>query len=119
MATADLVHADGMSVVLASRLLTSMPLPERVATTDFFHDAAKAAQKAEIPFFMLGGSEEENAAASAAVRQLYPRLKIAGRHHGYFPEPASAGVCRSAEHTSELQSLMRISYPVFCLKKQK
>src|SRR3546814_5017712 len=28
------------------------------------------------------------------------------------------GSFRSAEHTSELQSLMRISYPVFCLKKQ-
>src|SRR3546814_7169358 len=27
--------------------------------------------------------------------------------------------CRSEEHTSELQSLMRISYAVFCLKKQK
>src|SRR3546814_4543150 len=26
---------------------------------------------------------------------------------------------RSEEHTSELQSLMRISYAVFCLKKQK
>src|SRR3546814_8090647 len=30
-----------------------------------------------------------------------------------------AGVVRSEEHTSELQSLMRISYAVFCLKKQK
>src|SRR3546814_6724423 len=29
------------------------------------------------------------------------------------------GVCRSEEHTSELQSLMRISYAVFCLKKKK
>src|SRR3546814_2695054 len=28
-------------------------------------------------------------------------------------------VGRSAEHTSELQSLMRISYAVFCLKKKK
>src|SRR3546814_2277196 len=27
-------------------------------------------------------------------------------------------VCRSEEHTSELQSLMRISYAVFCLKKK-
>src|SRR3546814_8929583 len=32
-------------------------------------------------------------------------------------EPAPAG--RSEEHTSELQSLMRISYAVFCLKKKK
>src|SRR3546814_10833792 len=30
-----------------------------------------------------------------------------------------AGVSRSEEHTSELQSLIRISYAVFCLKKQK
>src|SRR3546814_5473473 len=29
------------------------------------------------------------------------------------------GPCRSEEHTSELQSLMRISYAVFCLKKKK
>src|SRR3546814_6806003 len=31
----------------------------------------------------------------------------------------ACGACRSAEHTSELQSLMRISYAVFCLKKKK
>src|SRR3546814_2565324 len=32
---------------------------------------------------------------------------------------AMAGLDRSEEHTSELQSLMRISYAVFCLKKKK
>src|SRR3546814_11631766 len=32
---------------------------------------------------------------------------------------SSPGVKRSEEHTSELQSLMRISYAVFCLKKKK
>src|SRR3546814_1549992 len=32
---------------------------------------------------------------------------------------ADAGAGRSEEHTSELQSLMRISYAVFCLKKKK
>src|SRR3546814_964873 len=35
----------------------------------------------------------------------------------YTAGPGLAG--RSAEHTSELQSLMRISYAVFCLKKKK
>src|SRR3546814_6017341 len=33
--------------------------------------------------------------------------------------PGNAGRRRSEEHTSELQSLMRISYAVFCLKKKK
>src|SRR3546814_5584793 len=35
------------------------------------------------------------------------------------PRRAARGVQRSEEHTSELQSLMRISYAVFCLKKKK
>src|SRR3546814_1226948 len=37
-----------------------------------------------------------------------------------IPKPTTAGyVDRSEEHTSELQSLMRISYAVFCLEKTK
>src|SRR3546814_7791819 len=35
------------------------------------------------------------------------------------PPPATRTAVRSEEHTSELQSLMRISYAVFCLKKKK
>src|SRR3546814_4783750 len=42
---------------------------------------------------------------------------------GYDPErlarQGKAGAIKSEEHTSELQSLMRISYAVFCLKKKK
>src|SRR3546814_5069437 len=36
----------------------------------------------------------------------------------YQEEAAYAALKRSEEHTSELQSLMRISYAVFCLKKK-
>src|SRR3546814_2385838 len=39
-----------------------------------------------------------------------PRFAPTDRRHG--------SICRSEEHTSELQSLMRISYAVFCLKKK-
>src|SRR3546814_2891290 len=35
------------------------------------------------------------------------------------PVPLACPDCRSEEHTSELQSLMRLSYAVFCLKKKK
>lgn len=93
MAYADLIHADGMSVVMASRLLTRFPLPERIATTDFFHDAARAAQDAEIRFFLLGGTEEENAEACQAALRLYPRLRIVGRQHGYFDAGQTARLC--------------------------
>src|SRR5690606_8727143 len=45
MSEADIVHADGMPVVFASKM-TVAPLPERIPTTDFFHDAARAAEPA-------------------------------------------------------------------------
>src|SRR3546814_4465308 len=62
----------------------------------------------------------------ASFEQLH-RLAVAARHHLATTEhisPADRDVVallqllRSEEHTSELQSLMRISYAVFCLKKK-
>src|SRR3546814_5080745 len=47
------------------------------------------------------------------VENRFHLLAVVDRH---FPE---AHDLRSEEHTSELQSLMRISYAVFCLKKKK
>src|SRR3546814_8195410 len=48
------------------------------------------------------------------VQQVH-RVKIEGQRRLQRPD----GQSRSEEHTSELQSLMRISYAVFCLKKKK
>src|SRR4051794_28505815 len=42
-AAADLIHADGAPLVFASRLTPGQTLPERVATTDLFHDVAQRA----------------------------------------------------------------------------
>src|SRR3546814_10293168 len=45
-------------------------------------------------------------------------LEIAGDGSVLFVSGAARLLTRSEEHTSELQSLMRISYAVFCLKKK-
>src|SRR3546814_2897560 len=61
-------------------------------------------------------------------RSLYRLQRAAYLRHplqaGLFLDHYRVGCCarrprRSEEHTSELQSLMRISYAVFCLKKKK
>src|SRR3546814_6609975 len=57
----------------------------------------------------------------------FPDIKLdaigVGRGSARQPKKALAGLSamphRSEEHTSELQSLMRISYAVFCLSKKK
>src|SRR3546814_5090791 len=79
----------------------------------------------------------EKAVALPAERRAHRRRNAAAREVSRRPsaptragQPASdasgarrvGGCCarsRSEEHTSELQSLMRISYAVFCLKKKK
>src|SRR3546814_5987282 len=46
------------------------------------------------------------------------RLSSGRRHIGHTDRTIHRIALRSEEHTSELQSLMRISYAVFCLKKK-
>jgi N-acetylglucosaminyldiphosphoundecaprenol N-acetyl-beta-D-mannosaminyltransferase len=82
--SADHVAADGMSIVFASQLATDAPLPERVATTDWFHHAARAASRHGIRFFLLGATPKSNARATKRAQKLYPFLQIAGSHDGYF-----------------------------------
>lgn len=81
---ADLIHADGMPIVLASRLLSRNPLPERVATTDLFHDVARLAQSSGTTFYMLGGTNAIIELAVRRMRALYPALTIVGHRDGYF-----------------------------------
>lgn len=93
MLQAEWIHGDGQSIVIASKL-TEAPLPERIATTDFFHDAAMMAIRHGLSFFIFGGSERQNEAATAAIRALYPDLRIAGRRNGYFKPEEEEAICR-------------------------
>src|SRR3546814_8817973 len=47
-----------------------------------------------------------------------PGARLGKTGGGIHPNPIELGTDRSEEHTSELQSLMRISYAVFCFKQQ-
>jgi N-acetylglucosaminyldiphosphoundecaprenol N-acetyl-beta-D-mannosaminyltransferase len=88
---ADGIDADGMSLVLASRLLCREPLPERVATTDFFHDLAELSEAHDLRFYFLGATEVECLKAMSEVQRRYPRLQVRG-HHGYFSEDEESEV---------------------------
>src|SRR3546814_18965326 len=75
----------------------------------------------------LGRLIETGIATKGFEAQLVPVSIFWGRDPGketslwklLFADSVQAGRVRSEEHTSELQSLMRISYAVFCLKKKK
>jgi exopolysaccharide biosynthesis WecB/TagA/CpsF family protein len=95
----DHIAADGMSVVFASRLATGAPLPERVATTDWFHAAAKAASRHGIRFYVLGATARMNQLAIERIRLLYPYLQLAGARDGYFDRDRIDEVARDIAAT--------------------
>src|SRR3546814_3015761 len=73
---------------------------------------------------LRAGEDVEDEAPQAADHAALPALPPAFRIHDLsrrwveFQMADSFSAARSEEHTSELQSLMRISYAVFCLKKK-
>src|SRR3546814_2152561 len=77
-----------------------------------------------FPYTTLFRSDVDHFRAHAFLRQRVGRLQRllhlrTPGHQGQVAAVAQHVADRSEEHTSELQSLMRISYAVFCLKKKK
>src|SRR3546814_3917496 len=64
-------------------------------------------------------ADRTGAEALHGESEVGERRMIAERHAGKAQGADVDLLVRSEEHTSELQSLMRISYAVFCLKKKK
>jgi N-acetylglucosaminyldiphosphoundecaprenol N-acetyl-beta-D-mannosaminyltransferase len=89
---ADLLNADGQSIVWASRLLGD-PLPERVAGIDLMFRLLQVAERESLGVFFLGGRAEVLEKAVENVRSSHPRLRIGGFHHGYFSDAESAEIC--------------------------
>jgi N-acetylglucosaminyldiphosphoundecaprenol N-acetyl-beta-D-mannosaminyltransferase len=88
---ADLLLADGQSVVWASRYL-GQPLPARVAGIDLFIALLEAAEREGRSVYLLGATADVLARAVAEVRRRYPGLRVAGSRDGYFADADAEAV---------------------------
>src|SRR3546814_2577945 len=97
-----------------------------VCSSDLHQPARRRDEHIDAPFERLDLIAHLNTADQQRHRKLVifaVILEILGDLRGKFPrrledQRARHARARSEEHTSELQSLMRISYAVFCLKNQ-
>src|SRR3546814_8869804 len=94
--------------------------------TTLFRSMASSAYRRRAELFIFAASAVHRLVACQrfhlAVRRLVWRKPSTGRlrlHSATVSAQAECSRSRSEEHTSELQSLMRISYAVFCLKKKR
>src|SRR3546814_6335481 len=100
---------------------------EYVAAADVGRLRKRLNEVAAIDFFGAHGRQAAQAAITEADRRSHqhpdvsgpgaPELTPAELKRRVWVTRRHVHVDRSEEHTSELQSLMRISYAVFCLKK--
>ncbi|MEU7747031.1 WecB/TagA/CpsF family glycosyltransferase [Nonomuraea sp. NPDC049158] len=75
--SADLVVADGMPLVWASRLLGT-PIPERVTGADLIWSLSKLAARRGWPVYLLGGPPGVAVSAAHELTACYPALQVCG-----------------------------------------
>ncbi|MEK8128196.1 WecB/TagA/CpsF family glycosyltransferase [Paenibacillus filicis] len=88
---ADLITPDGIGIVLASRR-QGEPVPERVTGYDLLLRLLDQGNRLGWSFYFLGTDEETNARAAGRIAELYPKVSIAGRHHGFFGAEEESGI---------------------------
>src|SRR3546814_8919159 len=94
--------------------------PERSRGGRRAGEPARRAARSPGAAWRVGGTDPASGARSRQERLFYSaRTDRSDATHASHRADQDGLVARSEEHTSELQSLMRISYAVFCLKKKK
>jgi len=87
----DLVLADGVPVVWASRLL-GRPLPERVAGIDLMFEMLRRGDQHGYRVYCLGASEDVLDTVACQITETYSRVRLVGHHHGYFTHQDEPGI---------------------------
>ncbi|TDH61093.1 glycosyltransferase [Dankookia rubra] len=90
---ADLVTADGMSLVWAGRMLGG-EIPERVAGIDLLDGLLRCAPKEGLRIFLLGAKPPVLERFVARCRASYPGIEIVGWRDGYFTAAQHQDVVR-------------------------
>jgi N-acetylglucosaminyldiphosphoundecaprenol N-acetyl-beta-D-mannosaminyltransferase len=86
----DMVLADGLPVVWASRVL-GRPLPERIAGIDLMIEMLRRGHANRYRVYCLGATEDVLNTVVRRIATDHPGVAVVGHHHGYFTagdEPA-------------------------------
>lgn len=102
---AGLLTADGMGIVMVSRLKGN-PLPERVTGCDLLIKLLETGNRKKWSFYFLGADELTSKKAVEVINLTYPNVRVLGRHHGFFEQ---------VEETRIVDEIANLSPDVFIL----
>jgi N-acetylglucosaminyldiphosphoundecaprenol N-acetyl-beta-D-mannosaminyltransferase len=110
----DIILADGMSVVVASRFL-KQPLPQRVPGIDLFENLLALGNEHGYSVYFLGATQEVLEEVVRRVKKKYPNLSIAGYHNGYYSEKAEIEIAHKIQGAAPDMLFVAMTSP----KKEK
>jgi N-acetylglucosaminyldiphosphoundecaprenol N-acetyl-beta-D-mannosaminyltransferase len=108
--SSDIVLADGMSVVWASRVLRS-PLPERIAGIDLMMAMLERGRERKYRVYCLGATADVLRRVVERIEREYPGVVIAGSQHGYFSAEEEEAVATSIKDATPDILLVAMSSP--------
>jgi exopolysaccharide biosynthesis WecB/TagA/CpsF family protein len=98
IAEADIVTADGMSVVWASRLL-GHGLRQRVTGIDMFERLVAHAEQRNLSVYFLGARQESVRGVVERLTARHRRLRVAGYRNGYFTPGQVSAIAESIKES--------------------
>ncbi|MCF2950425.1 WecB/TagA/CpsF family glycosyltransferase [Paraglaciecola aquimarina] len=109
--SADRCFADGSGLRLAAKKI-GINIKENVNGTDMLPHLCKAAVHEGLSIYLLGGSEDVALKTANNLRNQFPGLRIAGAHHGYFPQHKTSHITEAINKSNADILLLAMGSPV-------
>lgn len=108
---ADLVLPDGSGLLIGSRIL-KRPILENLNGTDLLPKICKLAARNSLGLYLLGGKNGVAEAAAERLIEMYPGIRVVGKHHGYFSEDESHDIVRDINNARPDILLVAMGVPL-------
>src|SRR5699024_98180 len=79
----DYVCPDGIGIIYAAKMM-KQPLKERIPGIEVVDELLHLAEEEGYSCYFLGAEQSVNEKAVAQIKESFPKLKVAGNHHGFF-----------------------------------
>jgi len=107
---ASMKIASGAGVRWAARILGS-PLKERIPALSFIMDIIRISEIKEYTIFLVGGKPETAERAFFNIRKSFPKIRIVGRHGGYFSEEREKSVIEAIRKSEPNIVFVGLGFP--------
>lgn len=108
--TADMHLPAGAGLEWAGKMLKT-PLKERIPVLSFMMDLIRISEIKEFSFFLVGGKPEIAERAFFNIRKSFPKIRIVGRHGGYFSEEREKSVIEAIRKSEPNIIFVGLGFP--------